>query len=33
MGDFPLWMKLIVWLVVGGTMAYAAGMMVFAAMQ
>jgi len=32
MEDFPIWMKLLIWLVIGGTMVYAAGMMIYSAM-
>lgn len=33
MEDFPLWMKLVIWLIIGGTMAYAVGMMIYTAMR
>ena len=32
MEDFPIWMKLLIWLIIGGTVAYAAGMMIYSAM-
>jgi hypothetical protein len=32
MEDFPILMKLLIWLIVGGTVAYAAGMMIYSAM-
>lgn len=33
MEDFPLWMKLLIWLIIGGTVAYAAGMAIYTAMR
>ena len=33
MDDFPIWMKLLVWLIIGGTVAYMGGMMVYTAMS
>jgi hypothetical protein len=33
MEDFPIWLKLLIWLTVGGTVAYAAGMMIYSAMM
>jgi len=32
MEDFPIWMKLLIWLIIGGTVVYAAGMMIYSAM-
>ena len=32
MDDFPIWMKVLVWLIIGGTVAYAGGMMIYATM-
>ena len=29
--DFPLWMKILIWLVVGGTVIYAVGAMLYTA--
>lgn len=31
MEDFPLWLKLLVWLTIGGTVLYAIGAMIYAA--
>jgi len=33
MEDFSAWMKLLIWTAIGGTMAYALGMMIYTAMQ
>jgi hypothetical protein len=33
MEDFPIWLKLIVWLIIGGTMAYAAGAAIYSGMM
>jgi len=33
MEDFPLWMKLLIWLIIGGTVAYAAGMSIYTAIM
>ena len=33
MDDLPIWMKLLIWLILGATVAYAAGMMIYTAMQ
>ena len=33
MEDFPIWLKLIIWLTVGGTVAYAIGAMVYTNMM
>jgi len=32
MEDFPIWVKILIWLIVGGTVAYAAGMMIYSFM-
>jgi hypothetical protein len=32
MEDFPIWLKMVIWLVIGGTVAYAIGAVVFTAM-
>ena len=32
MDDFPIWMKLLIWLIIGGTVAYGVGMMISTAM-
>jgi len=32
MDDFPIWMKLLIWLIIGGTIAYAGGMSIYSAM-
>jgi hypothetical protein len=29
MEDFPVWLKLLVWLVIGGSLAYAVGAMIY----
>ncbi len=33
MEDFPLWMKLLIWLIIGATVAYAGGMMIYTAIR
>jgi hypothetical protein len=33
MEDFPIWLKLVIWLVIGGTIVYAVGAMVYTAMM
>ena len=33
MDDFPIWMKFLVWLIIGGTAAYMGGMMIYTAMS
>jgi hypothetical protein len=32
MEDFPIFLKLLIWLIIGGTVAYAAGMAIYSAM-
>jgi hypothetical protein len=32
MEDFPIWLKMLVWLTVGGTIAYAVGAMIYSGM-
>ena len=32
MDDFSIWMKLLIWLIIGGTVAYAGGVMIYTAM-
>lgn len=33
MEDFPIWFKVLIWLSVGGTIAYAIGAMIYTAMM
>jgi hypothetical protein len=33
MEDFPIWLKLLIWLTIGGTVAYVAGMVIYSAMM
>jgi membrane protein required for beta-lactamase induction len=33
MEDFPIWLKVLVWLIVGGTVVYAIGAMVYTGMM
>jgi hypothetical protein len=33
MADFPIWLKVLVWLIVGGTVVYAIGAMVYTGMM
>jgi hypothetical protein len=32
MEDFPIWLKLMVWLIIGGTVVYAVGAMIYSGM-
>lgn len=32
MGDFPLWLKLLVWLTIGGTVLYVIGAVIYSGM-
>jgi hypothetical protein len=33
MEDFPIWLKVLVWLTISGTVAYAAGMAIYSTMM
>jgi hypothetical protein len=33
MEDFPIWLKLLVWLIIGGTVVYAVGAMIYSGMM
>jgi len=33
MDDFPIWLRLLIWLVIGGTVAYAVGAIIYSAMM